>query len=102
MEILALTLLLLMFGAAVRIVVLSLSHKVDEEQVHRNKRKLSQNLAQSLLIELDDMHNETDFVVQCERHSAWKKKVRSYVSGLQPMASEDNVIDMPLKKIRKE
>ncbi len=59
---------------------------------NRLRSHLSSHTAQSLLFELDDMHNEPDFVMQCERHSIWKKKVRAYVENINTAKADSNVI----------
>lgn len=66
--------------------------KAKRKQEKRLQLYLSSNTAQSLLCELDDMHNEPDFVMQCERYSLWKKKVRDYVERVEKSKDNSNVI----------
>ena len=80
---------------------LSDSEKLDSISEVVLKPHHSRYTAQALLIELDDMHNESDFAIQCERHTLWKDKVLSYVNNIeaeQTSVRGDNVIQYPMQK----
>ncbi|UAA38558.1 hypothetical protein KIH87_18120 [Paraneptunicella aestuarii] len=92
--------LLALFGVAILIVYLSFTDfERDKNKAEEKIRtRLAPNIAQSLLVELDEMHNESDFVVQCERHSLWKKKVTAYVKGIESATNDANVVKYPFNK----
>ena len=71
--------------------------KSKKKQETKLQMYLSSNMAQSLLFELDDMHNEPDFVMQCERHSLWKKKVRDYARRVENSKVSSNVVSFRQK-----
>lgn len=66
--------------------------KAQLKKRRRLQEYLSSNTAQLLLFELDEMHNEPNFVLQCEQHGLWKKKVRNYVNQFEIPPKDSNVV----------